>query len=136
MEPAVIDLAALVDCTGAPLLVGEGATDERGALATLVGADEPELALELELALGGVNGTVVLRPGSSVVWTLAANCAKVLLPVVGALMAPYMLEESFVTGPVNQKNKILLPHLAVRGATTEEPDGGVRIVNRQRVYTD
>ena len=91
--------APVVDGLGAaPLLVGAAAADEAGLLllllSMLVGTVAPELALGV--ALGGVNGTVTLRPGSSVVATLAAKFAKVLSPVVGALMAPYMLEESFV----------------------------------------
>ena len=70
----------------APLDEGAGA-----ALLELVGEAAPELALEVELAVGGVNGTVTPRPGSLVFGTLAANAAKVLLPVVGGLIAPYML---------------------------------------------
>lgn len=91
--PAVTDPAALFDCWGAaePLVVGDAVLDE---LPLLVGADEPGLEPEAE---GGVNGTVVPRPGSLVDCTLAVNCWKVLLPVVGALMAPNMLGgESFI----------------------------------------
>jgi len=93
----VTDLAAFLGGV-APLLVGAAA--DEGGLLMLVGTAAAELGLglglgrelglELELAAGGVNGTVVLRGRASVVSTLAANFAKVLLPVVGALIAPYM----------------------------------------------
>jgi hypothetical protein len=101
VEPAVTDPAALEFLGGAaPLLVGAAAADEGGLLLlpTLVGTAAAELGLglglelepELGLAPGGVNGTVVLRGRASVVCTLAANLSKVLLPVAGALIAPYM----------------------------------------------
>ena len=61
------------------------APDEVLTLLELVGTITPGLSE----TLGGVNGTK--KPGSAVVCTLAANCAKVLLPVVGGLIAPYML---------------------------------------------
>jgi hypothetical protein len=120
--------------------VGEAAPDDRRALLVLelVGTAAPELGLEpeLELAVGGVNGTVTPRPGSSVDCTLAVNCVKVLLPVVGGLMAPNMLEEALVrTGRVRIEDH-RLPALAVRGATAEEPDGSIGVGNLQRVYTD
>jgi len=79
----------LLEGVAAPLLLGEAAVDEGRTLLELelVGTAAPE---ELELAAGGVNGRVTPRPGSSVFGTLAANAAKVLLPVVGGLIAPYM----------------------------------------------
>lgn len=138
MEPAVTDAAAPADWLGAiPLLVA--AADEMGLLLLLpvgtASAELAELALGLGLALGGVNGTVTLRPGSLVVWTLAAKFAKVLLPVVGALMDPYMLKELSL-GLGWSKKRTRLPALAVRDATAEEPDGGRWVDNLQRVYTD
>jgi len=91
----VTDPAALVGLGVAPLLVGAAAADEGGLMLVLVvGTAAAGLELELELGLGmaleGVNGTVVLRGRASVVSTLAANFSKVLLPVVGALIAPNM----------------------------------------------
>jgi len=107
VEPAVTDPAAPPDGVGlaAPLLVGRAAADERGVLllllllVVLVGTAAAEV-----LAVGGVNGTVTLRPGSSVVCTLLAKFSKVLLPVVGALMAPYMPLLQCGTRP--QKNQM------------------------------
>jgi len=91
---------APLDCLGAaaPLLVGEAAPDAAGVLAVLGGA------AAAELAPGGVNGTVTPRPGSLEFGTLAANCVKVLLPVVGAFMAPYM--PLWQCGGRPQKNQI------------------------------
>jgi len=93
----------LLEGVAAPLLLGVAAVDEGRTLLELelVGADVPE---ELELAAGGVNGTVTPRPGSSVVGTLAAKAVKVLLPVVGGLIAPYM--PLLQCGGRPQKNQI------------------------------
>jgi hypothetical protein len=51
---------------------------------------EVEPALMVELAEVGVKGAVIPNPGSLEFGTLAANAAKVLLPVVGGLIAPYI----------------------------------------------
>lgn len=87
----------MLEGVAAPLLLGEAAVDGGLTLLVLVlelvGTAAPE---ELELAAGGVNGTVTPRPGSLVFGTLAANAAKVLLPVVGGLIAPYMLDGGLV----------------------------------------
>jgi len=92
VEPAVTDPVAPADWLGggAPLLLGRAAADERGLLLLLLPVGTAAAELALALAPGGVNGTVTLRPGSAVVSTLAAKLAKVLLPVVGALIDPYM----------------------------------------------
>lgn len=50
--------------------------------------ETPVLAVELEVV--GVKGAVVPKPGSFEAGTLAAKAAKVLSPVVGGLMAPYI----------------------------------------------
>jgi len=44
----------------------------------------------VELAVVGVKGAVIPNPGSLEAGTEAANAAKVLSPVVGGLMAPYI----------------------------------------------
>jgi len=72
------------------MLVGEAAVDEAPTLLLVLVLEGTAAPEELELAAGGVNGTVTPRPGSSVVCTLLANAVKVLLPVEGGLIAPYM----------------------------------------------
>lgn len=48
------------------------------------------LGLAVELEVVGVKGAVIPNPGSLELGTLAANAAKVLAPVVGGLIAPYI----------------------------------------------
>lgn len=62
---------------------------EPGA-AVLETAPVATLGLVVELAVVGVNGAVTPNPGSFEAGTDAAKAAKVLLPVVGGLIAPYM----------------------------------------------
>jgi hypothetical protein len=50
----------------------------------------PVAVCEVELVVVGVKGAVIPNPGSLEFGTLAANAVKVLLPVVGGLIAPYM----------------------------------------------
>jgi len=130
VEPAVTDPAAPADWLGgaAPLLLGRAAADERGLLLLLLPVGTaaelaPALALVLALllALGGVNGTVTLRPGSGVVSTLAAKFVKVLLPVVGALIDPYMPLLQCGTRP--QKNQMGVDGSLISNAyTLTEPE--------------
>jgi len=86
--------AAGADPDGAaPLEVDEaagGVTEgaPAGGGTTPVGLEPAELAAPP--GGGGVNGTVLGRPGSSVDWTLAVKASKVLSPVVGGLIAPNM----------------------------------------------
>jgi hypothetical protein len=63
----------------------------------------PVVVCEVEL-LVGVKGAVKPYPGSLEFGTLAANAAKVLLPVVGGLIAPYM--PLWQWGFLAQKNQI------------------------------
>jgi len=63
----------------------------------LVGAAVPAEPLLLEppvvvLLAAGVKGAVMPNPGSCELGTVAAKAAKVLSPVVGGLIAPYMPE--------------------------------------------
>lgn len=61
------------------------------AVAVLETAPVATLGLEVvELEVVGVNGAVTPNPGSFEFGTEAAKAAKVLSPVVGGLIAPYI----------------------------------------------
>jgi len=61
-------------------------------------------ALPLAEPVVGVKGAVIPKPGSLALGTLAAKAAKVLSPVVGGLMAPYM--PPLQCGALAQKNQM------------------------------
>jgi len=72
----------------APLGVADGVVAPAELLPDAAGTDALPLAEELPVV--GVKGAVTPKPGSFALGTLAAKAAKVLSPVVGGLMAPYM----------------------------------------------